>query len=94
MIYGKTFCENGSQAMLSVFLELRKAEAKHPRWPEDPIHAVAILVEEAGESMQAALDYTYSGGDIERLREELAQTVALAIRALLHLDNYAPGGAR
>ncbi|MFH0995775.1 MAG: hypothetical protein V1844_09805 [Pseudomonadota bacterium] len=68
-----------------IFDELIKAEAKHPIWPDDKIHAVAILIKEAGESMQAAIDCHYSKGDIELLRKELAQTGAMAIRALIHL---------
>jgi hypothetical protein len=68
-----------------IFSELRKAEAKHPGWPDDKIHAVGILIEEAGEAMQAAIDCTYSDGDIEKLRIELAQTGAMAIRALVNL---------
>lgn len=83
--HGKSFQEHGEKAIALVFDELRKAEAKHPGWPEDKIHAVGILVEEAGEAMQAAIDCTYSGADVEKLRIELAQTGAMAIRALLHL---------
>lgn len=69
-----------------IFDELRKAEAKHPGWPEDKIHAVAILIEEAGEAMQAAIDCTYANGNVELLKKELAQTGAMAIRALMHLE--------
>lgn len=89
----KSFAEHGEQAIELVFSELRKAEAKHPGWPDDKIHAVGILVEEAGEAMQAAIDCTYAGGDIELLRKELAQTGAMAIRALLHLPGMESRGA-
>lgn len=65
-----------------IFAELRKAEEKFPGWPEDNIHGVAILVEEAGEAMQAALDVYYRGKDIDFLKKELAQSAAMAIRAL------------
>ena len=82
---GKSFQEHGEKVIELIFDELRKAEAKHPGWPEDKIHAVGILVEEAGEAMQAAIDCTYRGADVEKLRIELAQTGAMAIRALLHL---------
>ena len=68
-----------------IFNELEAAEKKHPHWPEDKIHAVAIMSEEAGESMQAAIDCTYANGDLERLKKELAQTGAMCIRALMHL---------
>lgn len=72
-------------AIDSIFDELEKAEKKHPCWPEDIIHAIAIMVEEAGESMQAALDCVYDDGSIEHLKLELAQTGAMCIRALMHL---------
>lgn len=84
-LYGKSFVEHGEKAIELIFAELRKAESKHPGWPQDKIHAVGILTEEVGEAMQAAIDYTYDEGDLEHLRTELAQTGAMAIRALLHL---------
>ena len=68
-----------------IFFELKKAEQQHPGWPDDPVHGVAIMVEEAGEAMQAALNLFYRNGSVEKLRKELAQTGAMAIRALLHL---------
>lgn len=68
-----------------IFHELKMAEKKHPGWPDDPVHGVAIIVEEAGEAMQAALDMYYRNGTFRDLRTELAQTAAMAIRALLHL---------
>jgi len=72
-----------------VFEELRKAEDKFPGFPEDPVHAVAVLNEESGEAMQAALDFYYHREEnTDKLRKELCQTAAMAIRALLHLDYY------
>lgn len=75
----------GETAIDMIIAELVAAEKKHPGWPEDKIHAVAVMIEEAGESMQAAIDCTYSHGDIEHLKKELAQTGAMCIRALIHL---------
>jgi len=85
-IHGRTLADHGETAIERVFVELRKAEAKHPGWPTDPIHAVGILCEEAGESMQAAIDVVYASGSVEDLKTELAQTGAMAIRALIHLE--------
>jgi hypothetical protein len=68
-----------------IFRELRKAEKKHPGWPDDKIHAVGIVIEEAGEAMRAAIDITYSVGSMEDLKIELAQTGAMAIRAMMNL---------
>lgn len=74
-----------TEALKSIIHELSEAEIKHPGWPDDPIHAVAIMIEEAGESMQAAIDLYYGKGTVDHLCEELAQTGAMAIRALMHL---------
>lgn len=67
--------------------ELKKAEIKHPGWPSDKIHAVGIILEEGGEAMKEAIDITYhaEGGSDEKYRTELAQTAAMAIRALVNL---------
>ena len=73
------------QAIDLIFSELRQAEIKHPYWPDDLIHAVGILTEEVGEAMQAAIDCTYADGDLNKLKLELAQCGAMAIRALIGL---------
>ncbi len=68
--------------------ELRKAKIKHPRWPDDPIHAAGVLVEEAGELMQACLDFCYDDGTIDRMKEEAAQVGAMAVRFLENIETY------
>jgi NTP pyrophosphatase (non-canonical NTP hydrolase) len=80
------------QCLRPVLDELRKAETKHPSWPDDVVHGAAVMVEEAGESMQAALDHYYRADDttLGKLRKELAQTGAMCIRMLAHL----PGETR
>lgn len=59
--------------------------------PEDPLRRVALVVEEAGEAIKEALDYTRiprTNPSISvivhraRIRIELAQTAAMAIRVL------------
>ncbi len=67
-----------------VFGALRKAEAKHPGWPMDPIHAAAIVGEEAGELTRAALQYHYEGVDSDPMLQEAAETAAMAIRFLIN----------
>jgi len=67
---------------------LNHAKAKHPRWPDDPIHASGVLVEEAGELMQACLDFCYADGDMMRMVEEAAQVGAMAIRFLEEIETY------
>jgi len=90
------------KAIGQILTELKKAKAKWPDWVYDPVHAAGILNEEAsetvevliklceksGKTMQAALDFSYSNGDIERLRIEACQTGAMAIRLLENLDKY------
>jgi len=69
-----------------IFIELRKAERKFPFWPKDIVHGAGILVEEAGETMKAALDYYYGRTiDKSELKKEAAQTGAMAIRLLVSL---------
>jgi len=62
--------------------ELEKAREKLPFWPEDVIHGAAILGEEAGEVIKAALQYRYEGGKREEIFKEAIQTAAMAIRLL------------
>ena len=73
-----------------VFKELRAAEAKHPMWPKDPIHAAAILGEEAGELLQASIDFTYRKApqDLDKMAKEAAQCAAMGIRFLVALERY------
>jgi hypothetical protein len=69
-----------------IFDELRKAEAKFPSWPTDIVHGAGILVEEAGETMKAALDLYYGrSNDKSELIKEAAQTGAMTIRLLFSL---------
>ena len=45
--------------------QLHKAEKQHPAWPRDIIHAVAIMQEEAGEAIRAAVQYEYESGTMQ-----------------------------
>lgn len=77
-------------ALRLIIEELHRAKAKWPDWVNDPIHAAGVLVEEAGETMQAALDLTYSDGGLEDMAVEAAQTGAMAIRLIANLSNTEP----
>ena len=70
-----------------IMLELEKAKTKFPLWPVDVIHAVSVMNEEAGESIQAALQLSYEGGSIDNVKAELIQTAAMCFRALENIDN-------
>ena len=73
-----------------------RAKKLHPDWPRDPVHAAAILSEEVGELVQAANDFKWSPltsiGNTEeyrtRMREEVIQVAAMAIRFLNGIDSY------
>lgn len=66
----------------AVVSEVKRAETKFPEWPTDMIHAAAIVAEEAGELSQAAIKWTYEGGDIEAAQKEATQVAVTAIRFL------------
>ena len=72
----------------SVITELDLARAKWPDWPVDPVHAAAVVSEEAGELVQAANDFCYSGGNLDRMKAEAIQTVAMGLRFLDGLAMY------
>lgn len=76
--------------MKEVLDEVDRAEDLFPDFPSDVVHAVGIVVEEAGESMQAALQLTYECGNREDLRVELIQTAAMVVRCLMTFDNLEP----
>lgn len=78
----------GEEAIDKIFQELRLAEEKHPGFPEDPIHAAAILAEESGELTQACLDFSYADADIGKAIIEAAQCGAMAIRFLLNTEQF------
>jgi hypothetical protein len=72
-------------AVSDIVAELEQAERKFPGFPTDPVHAAAIIVEEAGELQQAALQFTYEGGGFDCLYKEAVQTGAMALRFLLNI---------
>lgn len=78
--------------MNAIFMEVERAQKKHPDWPTDMIHAAAIVGEESGELTRAALQWTYEGADIIDAQKEAIQVAATAIRFLIGLSelNYTP----
>ena len=72
-----------AEAIALVVSEIERAESKFPGWPQDPVHAAAVVVEESGELMQAALNHTYHWAKAENMEAEAVQTAAMAIRFLV-----------
>ena len=70
--------------------ELLSAEEKFPGWPEDVIHAAAIVAEERGELLKAAIDFCFGRGTRDGLIKEATQVGAMAIRFLMHVEDYQP----
>ncbi len=70
--------------------ELERAERKFPNFPTDPIHAAAIVVEEAGELQKAALQLTYEAGISEDMLDEAVQVGAMALRFIFNFQKLKP----
>ena len=68
-----------------ILAEYRRAKDLHPLWPDDIIHAVAIMCEESGEAIRAALNLQYESSNIEDLEKELIETAAMCLRCLVNI---------
>lgn len=84
----------GEKALQMIGDELESACIKHPTFPRDVIHQQGIMLEEAGESIRAALRAVYEGKSVEEIQKELAQTGAMAIRCLINLPERVDGWFR
>lgn len=71
------------QALKKVSEELVRARDLHPSWPEDSIHQAAIVQEEAGELIRAALQHEFDDAPKKPMETEAIQTAAMALRFLL-----------
>lgn len=76
----------------AVLEEMGRAEEKHKRWPEDAVHASAILNEEAGKLTQASIDYVYRSGMLsdpyERMNKRAVSVAAMALRYWHGMGTY------
>lgn len=75
------------QILKDIVAELEKAKEKHPFFPLDAVGRCSIMMEEAGEAVQAANDVMWANGDKEHLKNELKQTAAMCIRILEAMEN-------
>jgi hypothetical protein len=76
-----------SEAGRELLAEMERAETIHPNWPDDTIHQAAVVSEEAGEALQAALNAVYHASDPAKIRKEIVHTGAMCLRWLK--NNYA-----
>lgn len=69
-----------------ILTEKKRAESLYPIFPADPIHMLAVMAEESGEAVRAALNMVYHGGSVDEVRKELVQTGAMVLRCLEGLE--------
>ena len=74
--------------MVKIYQEYERACEKHKEWPMDFIHAAAIVGEESGELVQAALQHTYEDGSFDNMKKEAIQTGAVALRFLINSNGW------
>lgn len=81
------------KALNEILRELKRAIYTHPAWPTDPIHAAAIVSEEAGELIRASLHEVYDVNIAtqSRMINEAVQTGATALRFIAHEEHYLRG---
>ena len=87
---GELFYEIPAEIILiaDILAELERAEYIHPKWPTDPVHAAAILAEEAGEVVKAVNDVAMDHKRGSDYKTEAIQCAAMCIRFLKNLDKY------
>jgi hypothetical protein len=69
-----------------IISEYTRACDLHPHWPEDFIHASAVVAEESGELVQAALQHHYDYKPFNNMLREAVQTGAMALRFLVNAE--------
>ncbi len=80
-----------ARSVSAAVAELARAERIYPELPDDTVHAVSVMAEEAGEAVRAAnnLKWGHHRGTtaeaVEKLRTELIQTAAMCFRMLKHM---------
>jgi len=68
--------------------ELERAKEKYPKYPRSMTHAVALIMEEAGELQQAVNNHTWNYRDPQswsKIENEAIQTGAMVIRFLWNI---------
>jgi NTP pyrophosphatase (non-canonical NTP hydrolase) len=76
--------EQECEQLINIINEYLSAIKKHPNWPDDIIHAGAIVNEESGELIRACLQFNYENGEGIELLKESIQVGAMSIRFLVN----------
>lgn len=71
-----------------ILREVLRAEKLHPKWPSDPVHAGAVLAEEAGEVVKAINNVVTKHNGESDYATEAIQCAAMCVRFLKNLDRY------
>lgn len=76
-----------TEVLALILEELDCAENAHPKWPDDLVHAAAVVTEEAGELLKEAnnVQFGHKGSTMDEVKNEAIQTGAMAIRFLLNM---------
>lgn len=81
------------EALGKILEEYNRAQKLHPNWPVSRIEEVAVVAEEAGEAVKAALnlrvtDNHFEKSSVDEYKTELTQTGAMAFRALVNTRDF------
>jgi NTP pyrophosphatase (non-canonical NTP hydrolase) len=74
------------RAIAAVVAERARQDAKWGTQNHDPFLYLNILMEEVGETSQAALDLRFGKGTLQHLRDEAVQAAAVALAIVECLD--------
>jgi hypothetical protein len=77
---------NINEITSEIYEELERAESLHPKFPTDLVYQCAIMIEEAGETMKAVLDYKSGKCPRSDIVKEAIQTGAMVIRFLKNIN--------
>jgi hypothetical protein len=79
--------ENLGYAIDDAVGEVYNAIEKWPDYPDDIIHAAAVVCDECGEFLHEVMKLSYRDGNIDAVRKEAIQVAATAIRFIANLEN-------
>lgn len=62
-----------------IIVEYQRSKVKHPKWKDNYVIAAAVVSEESGELMRAALEYEDEGGEHIEMIKEAIQVGAMGL---------------